>query len=135
MPPTEVNSIAVLRLNEVMDGIAVLSVPGTDYELHLVTNGGITTSLGKRIRGKILARALRMHRSNTGGNFIEPVYGRPRIVQGTVLHVDGENRRVLFDMAVPVWVTPHNGQAIDDFHPGEMWNCYLESGTSFAPVR
>lgn len=134
MMPTDINSFASLRLKEVMDDIAVLSVPGTDYELHLATNGRISSVLGKRIRGEIQARALRMHRCKTGGNFIEPVYGRPRIVQGTVLHVDGENRRVLFDMAVPVWVTPHDGQAIDDFHPGEMWNCYLESGTSFAPA-
>lgn len=134
LPETHLSATANLRLKEVRGEYAVLSVPGTDYELHLVCDGGLSAEPGKRIKGEVHAAALRMHRADAGGQFIEPVYGSPRIVQGIVQNVDIENNRVLMDMSIPVWITinPRDND-IAEFHPGDMWNCYVQSDTRFVP--
>ena len=92
------------------DDQLVISVPGTDYRLHLVPDGTVATPVGKRIRGTIQARALRMHRSDAGGRFIEPIYGAPRIVSGTITAVDADTNRLLVDVSVPMWVEMHELQ-------------------------
>jgi len=127
----DVDAVATLRYKEARADLAVFSVPGTDYELHLVPDSTIAVEPGKRIKGVIHATALRMHPAEAGGQFIEPIYGPPRIVQGIVMRADTAKKRVLMDMCVPVWVTLHGGNDIAAFHPGDTWNCYVESGTRF----
>lgn len=126
--------LANLRFVRVQNDIAVFRVPGTDYELHLVCRDPINTPPGRRVQGTIHARALRMHQSDTGGRFIEPVYGPPRIVQGSVIEADAQNNRLLMDLAVPVWVTLDPAQSAAKIPPGAMLNFYVESGTRFEPV-
>ena len=112
----------------------VLAIPGTDYQLHLVPASAMTelrTSVGKRIKGTIHAHALRMFTAKGGGRFIEPVWGEPRIVAGFVLAVDEANRRVLVDVAVPIWMTLQERQPPDMFQVGDLVNCYVKSGTRF----
>ena len=78
-----------------------------------------------------------MHRAEAGGRFIEPVHGRPRIVQGTVYQVDQPNDRLLMDVVVPMWITVDTattGQRASDFSPGDLLNFYLEPGTLFTPA-
>lgn len=135
------NALAIVRciLESFSDGWIVLGLPGTAYRLRLrptVPVEAITTSggaVGKRIKGTIHAKALRMFKASGGGGgqFIEPLDGEPRIVAGRVIHVDQPNRRVLVDMAAPVWMTLADGQATDMFVPGDMVNCYVQSGTLF----
>ena len=118
------------------NGKLVIGLPGTDYRLHLVPTidaREITTPPGKRIKGEIMAQALKVHRARAGGRFIEPVWGEPRIVQGTVLTV--EPHRVLVDVSVPMWVEMTNGQTPEKLEPGEMINFYVRSGTSIRVDR
>ena len=121
-------------LHALDDGEVVLAVPHTAYRLHLVVRdpARITTRLGKRIKGTIEARALRMHPADAGGCFIEPVWGHPRIVQGIVRGKD--RRKILVDVSVPMWVTLHEGQDPDEIEEGQMVNFYVESGATFQPV-
>jgi len=115
----------------------VLSIPGTEYKLALKLSGPadrIRAVVGKRIKGTIQARALRMFKAKGGGRFIEPVWGEPRIVAGFILAVDQPNRRVLVDVAVPMWMTFDARQPPDAFNVGDLVNCYVESGTTFAPI-
>ena len=125
------NAAARYRIVEKTDSTITLKIPGTDYQLQLDIDSPIDTPVGKHVSGEVHTTALRMHQSDTGGQFIEPVYGRPRIVQGLVQALDPANHRVLFQMMVPVWVTLKESQSIDDFKPGAMWNSYVESGTKF----
>lgn len=125
------------RLESIDDERVTLSVPGTDYRLDLVLDGeagSITTPVGKRIRGTIHASALRVHPTSAGGKFIEPVWGTPRIVTGTVVVADADQGRVLVDVAVPMWVTTPEGQDFSVIVPGEMVNFYVESGCVFTPA-
>ena len=135
----DVESQALARgvLASLNDGILVLAPSGTNYKLHLVPTvplGEITTPLGKRIKGTIHARALRIHAATGGGRFIEPVWGAPRIVAATVIARDESKRRVLVDAGVPMWVSAPSGQDFGVIREGELVNFYVESGTGFHPV-
>jgi hypothetical protein len=123
-------------VNEQTD-MLVLGIPGTDYQLHLVATvavNQITTPIGKRLKGVIHAKALRLFKASAGGQFIEPVIGQPRIVAGLVTAVDQANRRVLVETPAPMWLTVEDDQSADLFKVGEMVNCYVQSGTTFTPA-
>ena len=108
-----------------------LGVPGTSYQLDFRLAGpagDLITRLGKRVRCRIEGKALRMHVAAAGGRFIEPVYGHPRIVQGTVAAIDAKANRVLVDLCVPVWFAVADGQTASEFTVGQMVNMYVESG-------
>jgi hypothetical protein len=124
------------------DECVILGVHGTDYLLELTPTIPCDrfpeprSKRNRRIRGVVHGRALKLHRAQAGGRFVEPVHGQPRIVQGTVYEVDGPNDRILMDVVVPMWITVDSeitGQVASDFTPGDLLNFYLESGTSFTP--
>ncbi len=124
-------------LEELGDEQIVFAVPGTEYRLSLAFEDGgntLTSQLGKRIKGRIHATALRMHVAQAGGRFVEPMWGAPRIVSGVVRTVDEAKNRLLVDVAVPMWVTMAHGQQATDFGEGQMVNFYVTSGTSFELV-
>src|SRR5262245_7895790 len=64
-----------------------IAFPNTNYEMHLLPAGPVNGEPGKRILGTIRAKARRIDVTETGGRFMEPVYGRPRRVQGTVIAI------------------------------------------------
>lgn len=69
----------------------VLALPGSNYQLHLRPTCAIESlapRLNKPISGTITVQARRVDIARTGGRFIEPLVGRPRRVQGTVLARD-----------------------------------------------
>ena len=72
-----------------------------------------------------------MHRASAGGNFIEPLDGRPRIVQGTVLAVDPGTSEVVVDLVVPIRLGIAADQATGSFTTGDMVNFYMEPGARF----
>ncbi|MCA9294983.1 MAG: hypothetical protein KC983_00670 [Phycisphaerales bacterium] len=136
---SEVDTQGIARgiLRSVSDDEIVLSIPGTDYRLHLtpsVPAAQITAPVGRPIRGVIEAVALRIHTAEGGGRFIEPIYGAPRIVAGEVLYADEVNRRVLVDVSVPMWVSTQLGQDFSILREGELVNFYVASGTRFTPA-
>ena len=137
--PVDLGPLAAVRLEEApKEGASpkfVLSVPGTDYLLDLVAAGTTATPVGKRLTGTISARAQKFHRATAGGEFIEPVEGHPRIVQGRIRSVDASTNRVLVQAVVPMWVGVAAGQAAGEFHAGDFVNFYMESGVSFAPKQ
>ena len=139
VPTADVQSEATVRgvLRAFADDKIIISLPHTDYRLHLVPTipaAAITTPIGKRLKGTIHAKALRMFKAAGGGQFIEPLEGAPRIVAGRVLHVDTAGRRILVDVAAPMWMTLADDNDPAEFAPGDMVNCYVESGTRFTPA-
>ena len=123
------------------DGV-VVGVHGTDYRLELNSTvepedfPAPKSQRNRRIHGVIEARALKLHLATAGGRFIEPVHGRPRILQGTVYEVDLAKDRLLMDVVVPMWVTVETevtGQAASEFSQGDLLNFYVESDIRFTP--
>ena len=118
------------------DGAIVLVPAHTDYRIRLRLAGDATAppAAGARVKGTIEARALRMHSAQGGGRYIEPSEGAPRIVAGIVVVADEQKRRILVDAVVPMWLTAQEGQDFSVIVPGELVNCYVESGAEFRPT-
>ena len=136
MPTTTdaIDDLARATLLSSSDGRIELGVPGTDYRLSLIPAAPIAAQVGKRVRGRIEGRALRLHIAAAGGRFIEPLAGAPRIVQGTVAAVDAAGRRLLLDVCVPIWITLDGDRSTDAFTIGTLVNFYMESGARFTPA-
>jgi hypothetical protein len=110
----------------------VLEVPNTSYQLHLIPAGPIATPVGKRLIGKISVKARRIDVVGTGGQYIEPVLGRPRRIQGTVIGT--KDGAVIVDAGVPVHSTPMDPrQSADQFQPGQFVSFDAEPGATFTP--
>ena len=136
---TDLNNQAITGgvIEALSDDKIVLKITGTDYQLHLVPTVPALefgVAEGKRIKGTIQAKALRIHPANGGGCFIEPAYGAPRIVAGVVLEVDVQSQTVLVDVAIPMRVTLRDSKDLNICQVGELVNFYVESGTSFTPA-
>jgi hypothetical protein len=134
--PSSAHSTCTVRLEEATDGAPgsfVLSVPGTEYMLNLVAGGPTSVAIGKRVTGTLSGRAQKLHRAQAGGEFIEPVEGHPRIVQGRVRDTDPAANRLLLQAVVPIWITLSADQSARDFHAGDIVNFYMESGVVFTP--
>lgn len=114
-------------------GYIKVTFPNTNYELHLLPTGPINTPVGKRLIGTIRARAKRMDIVETGGRFIEPVYGRPRRVQGTVVAIEGN--AVVVDAGMPIHCEPTDPrQKAADFKPGDLVAFDVLDGATFTPA-
>jgi len=134
------SSTCTVRLEEVRgsantggSGSFLVSVPGTEYVLDLVSGGATAVPLGKRVTGSVSGRAQKLHRAHAGGEFIEPVEGHPRIVQGRVRETDPTGNRLLLQAVVPMWITLSADQSARSFMAGDIVNFYMESGVVFTP--
>lgn len=116
------------------DDRIILAVPGTDYQLHLNVLRAPSTPVGKRIVGTIRATARRVDVVNTGGRYIEPVYGRPRRVQGQVTAIDAGAQTITVHAGVPVVCTLSTGQRADAFKVGDFVSFDVMAGSTFTPT-
>ncbi|MEM9165977.1 MAG: hypothetical protein AAGB48_03020 [Planctomycetota bacterium] len=112
----------------------VLSFPNTSYRTHLEPVGEIRAEVGKRIVGTIRAEAKRIDVVTTGGRYVEPVYGRPRRVQGTVIAV--HEGAVVVHAGMPIHCTPTDPrQSAEDFEPGQFVSFDVMRGATFEEDR
>lgn len=109
----------------------VLVIPGTDYRLHLVPKGPIEAGINDRISGTITAKAQRVDVIKAGGRYIEPVFGRPRRVQGRIIGGDVRANTLTVLASVPVTVTLMPQQCTAQFAAGQMVSFDVEPGASF----
>lgn len=131
-----IDDVARVRVERASDLEVVLSIPGSEYVLHLKPGAPLAafpSEPGRRAKGVVRGRALRMHRAAGGGTFIEPIEGHPRIVQGSVIAADLERNRLLVRAVVPFWLDLCEGQLASDFQTGDLVNFYVESGVTFTP--
>lgn len=125
---------AVVESNS--DGTLVLRVPHSKYQLHLDGKaGGHDLMPGQRLHGVIVGDSLRMHAAHGGGKFIEPVWGPPRIVAGTVIAADAATRTVIVDAVAIFRLRVPAEQKWEALVPGNLVNFYLKSGARFEPTH
>ncbi|TVQ59171.1 MAG: hypothetical protein EA379_11790 [Phycisphaerales bacterium] len=128
--------VARCVLAEKHDDHVILSVPGTDYRMRLVIDGPIPHEAGKRIRGVIRAQARRIDVVNTGGRYVEPVYGRPRRIQGTVCAIDPGDDTVCVQVHqhLPIVCRTNGHQRATEFRVGQFVSFDAQPGATFTPV-
>lgn len=131
--PNATTNVSRAVLAEKGAGYVVLTIPGTDYKLRLETSGTIGNAVGKRVLGVIRAQARRIDVVHTGGRYFEPLYGRPRRVQGTVESIDASADTVsirVHESVVFVCKTDERQRA-DAFTPGDLVSMDVEPGARF----
>jgi hypothetical protein len=116
---TDTNSTAGVRIaargkvvRETSD-LIVFAPAGTNYELHLRPAGGrYDGPVGVPVELVLRARARKVYTVSSGGNFIQPIFGPPRVIQGRVRAMD--DRHVTVHAGTPIVIElPAEPHAID----------------------
>ena len=121
----------VRLLEHTADGV-VVSIDQTHYRLHLSCDGQMSADVGDRVRGVIGAKVWKVDFVSTGGAYIEPVYGRPRRIQGRVVGSMADGNRVVVEVCGcritgevpqrwPVDQLPSSGLVALDVEPGAVF--------------
>lgn len=86
------------------DGVVTLKTPNNNYRNSFKLADGVTLTHGQRVTGTIHAPAWKVDHVELGGNYVEPLFGRPRRMQGTILsiHTDTNELTVLTAYEVTV---------------------------------
>ena len=73
-------------VTEIAGDLLTLKTPRTSYEttLRWSPTGAATPQVGQIIRGTVHAPAWKLDMVSDGGNYIEPLLGRPRRMQGEI---------------------------------------------------
>lgn len=107
----------------------VVSFPNTSYQMHLLTREPVKGEVGKRVVGTIRVDARRVDEVDTGGKYVEPVYGRPRRVQGRVVAISDAARTLVVDAGMPVHLRMLDArQRPSDFAMGTLVSCDVLDG-------
>jgi hypothetical protein len=114
------------------------SPAGTTYTLHLAADGGrYDGPLGTPVSGFVRVKARKLYSVPSGGNFIQPITGEPRIVQGRVMAI-AENQLVLRAGTHVLVDLPADDAALDlangEVRVGGMVNVVCYPGATFAPL-
>lgn len=96
----------------VKDGHVVFNPAGFNYELHFTTARPFTGPLDTYIEVLLRVKARKVYTVPSGGNFISPLFGPPRTLQGRALYV--EDRVIVIKAAAPIAIElPEGSDAID----------------------
>jgi hypothetical protein len=76
------------KIITVNDGSVVFTPRGTRYQLHLKTAGQYTGQVNGLVEALIRVQARKLWTVPSGGNFISPIIGPPRTIQGRVRYID-----------------------------------------------
>lgn len=131
--PTQTLPTTTGRVIEQSEDALQLAIPGTDYRIHLKTDAVLPPSLGQRVTGVIRARAKRVDVMGTGGRFVEPVFGRPRRIQGRIVGGDLAGNRIFVHCGGPVFICELTDarQNAANFAVGQIVGFDIEAGATF----
>ena len=137
--PTETDFPARAKVTDVRNGLLVLTPINTNYQLHLASPAGrpYAGARDQWIDGIIRAAARKVMTVPSGGNFIAPIFGPPRTIQGRVRHLT--DRLLVLQAGVPVVVSlPASDSAIDlaqgGIRVGSLVNVMALPGATFEPI-
>src|SRR3954452_14887629 len=125
------------KVTALKDGVVRFTPSGTNYELHLLVAPGFVAAAGRLVQGSIRVQARKVWTVPSGGNFISPIFGPPRTIQGRVRALD--ERTMVVQAGVPILVElPADETGYDlangPIAVGVMVNVVALPGARFEPV-
>ena len=125
--------VALGKVLSTVDGTVVFNPAGTRYELRLAVSK-YDGPIGKPVKAIIHASARKVYTVPSGGSYVTPIFGPPRIVQGIVRQADARSM-VVHAAGCPIYIElPGAESAIDlddgPIYPGKMVNVVCEPGAS-----
>ena len=127
------------KILRIENNLVIFNPSGTTYELHLVSAGGDLPEPSSRVVScHIRATARKVWTMASGGNFVTPIFGTPRVLQGRVRYL--EEGLAVIQGGVPIVLTlPADPTAFDLVNgpvvPAGMLNATLVPGTTIELVR
>jgi hypothetical protein len=116
----------------------VIFVPqNSNYELKLLTGGKFPGTAGVRVEGLIRVTAKKVYTVASGGNFISPIFGPPKTIQGRVRYID--DRHLVVQAGCPIVVelpaveTSYD-QGCGPMAVGTLVNVVALPGATFEPL-
>lgn len=107
------------KIIEVRGNIAVFQPASTNYQLHLTLAGAGTPDVSAQpIECLIRVNARKIYTVPSGGNFISPIFGPPRILQGRVKFAD--NNTIVIQAGLPIMVTLPAAETAIDLSEGSI---------------
>lgn len=124
---------AVGRVLSRDDTFVVFNPLNTNYELKLQV-ANYAGPVGQRVEGFISVPARKIYTVPSGGNFIAPIFGPPRIIQGRVKYLD-EREMVIHASTSIIVQLPAGQDAFDlangDLMVGSLANVVAQPGAKF----
>ncbi len=123
------------KVTALREGGIVFEPSNTNYAFHLAVAGGkYDGPVNVPIHGTILVTARRAWTVASGGNFVSPLFGQPRTIQGRVKYAD--EKSLVVQAGTPIVVMlPNDEIAIDLTHGsvavGSMINIVALPGATF----
>ena len=108
------------RVREVMaNGLIVFLPLNTNYQLYLTPNGGnYSGPLDERIEGLIHVVAKKIWTVPSGGNFIAPIFGPPKTIQGRIRYLD--KQVMVVQAGCPIVVELPSDETVYDLVTGPL---------------
>lgn len=96
----------------IKEGVVIFSPAGLNYELHFTPLTPYTGPLDQYIEARLRVKARKVYTVPSGGNFVSPLFGPPRTMQGRVLFAD--EKTVVIRAGAPIAVElPDAADSID----------------------
>ena len=118
-------------------GGVVFNPVSTNYEIKLASPAPYAGPPAGRVDGRVRATARKLWTIASGGNFVAPIFGPPRIVQGRVRYLDQTTMVVQCGLSVIVSL-PTSDSAFDltsgPLALGALVNVTLLPGATFELV-
>ncbi|QOV88612.1 hypothetical protein [Humisphaera borealis] len=117
------------KVTAVKDGKVIFAPTGTNYELELVSPkyAGPT---GKPVKAIIRVKARKVWTVPSGGNFITPIFGPPKIIQGRVRSLDA--RTLVIQAGTAITVDLPDEDIVFDLANGAISEGVMVNVTAFA---
>ena len=106
-------------LQAIKGSVATLGIPQTTYEHWYEIGGATQAATGHRMEGEAYAHARKVEAIDVGGNFTDPIIGKPSHMQGEVLGVDPQKNELLVEVGYPVHAVLPLEQPAQGFHAGD----------------
>jgi hypothetical protein len=123
------------KIIRVEDLFVVFAPANTNYEIKLATGSRYTGPVNTWVEGTIQASARKLWTVSSGGNFVAPIFGPPRIVQGRIKFLDQTSVVLLAGVAITIKL-PVDDSAYDlsagALSVGTLLNATLFPGATFA---
>jgi hypothetical protein len=100
------------RVTEKRERGVVFKPAGTNYELFLETAAAYDGPVNVPLEAVLLVTARKVYTVPSGGNFVAPIFGPPRTIQGRVKLIEGD-QMVVHAGATFVVELPDRDSAID----------------------
>jgi len=99
------------------DGVVIFAPAGTNYQLQLA-GPNYAGPVGPAVQGVVRVTARKVWTVPSGGNFIAPIFGTPKTIQGRVRAVEAKS--MVVHSGCPIWVNLPDDDIVYDLANGPI---------------